>query len=423
MTLNEVVNIADLRELARRRLPRAVFGFVDGGAHDERTLRDNEDDFSRIRFAPRMLVDVSARKQAIDLFGQTLSSPLIVGPTGIAGIVWPEGDLCLARASAAMGVGFCQSTTSNASIEQVAARGRQGHWFQVYVQKDRALTQSLIDRARDAGCTALVLTVDLPVAGPRERDIRNGFTLPPRIGLANAVDYARKLGWLWRMAGAPRFTFGNLDDPERPRQGLVTLAEQIGRNFDASVSWKDLDWLRGQWPGKLLVKGLLRADDAARALQQGADAVIVSNHGGRQLDGAPSGIAALPPIVDAIGGRIPVLVDGGIRRGSDVVKAVALGATACIVGRAGLYGLAAAGQAGVERAIGILQREIDVVLALLGVPDINQLDRSALFDAPTLRNFLHGATSEADRARTSAGRFAGDLDVQHETSVTTHVRT
>lgn len=381
MNFQQAVNIADLREIARRQLPRSVFGFIDGGAHDERTLRDNEGDLAAIRFAPRMLVDVSTRSQQVELLGQTLSSPMVLGPTGIAGVLWPEGDLCLARATAARGVGFCQSTTSNASIEQVAQRGRSGHWFHLYVQKDRALTQSLVDRAWDAGCPVLVLTVDLPVAGPRERDIRNGFTVPPRVDLSNVFDYARRLGWLLRMASAPRFTFGNLESHNGPQQGLLTLAETIGRNFDASVSWKDLEQLRRHWKGKLVVKGLLRADDARRAVEHGADAVVVSNHGGRQLDSAPSAIAALPAIVQAVGAQVPVLMDGGIRRGSDVVKAIALGAAACIIGRAGLYGLASGGQPGVERAIDILQREIDITLALLGVPDIRHLDRSALFDA------------------------------------------
>ncbi len=379
MKYQRAVNIADLREIARRQLPRSVFGFIDGGAHDERTLRDNEGDFGAMRFAPRMLVDVSTRNQQIELLGQTLSSPMVFGPTGIAGILWPEGDLCLARATAAKGIGFCQSTTSNASIEQVAQRGRTGHWFHLYVQKDRGLTQALIDRAWEAGCPALVLTVDLPVQGPRERDVRNGFTLPPRIDLSNIFDYARKLGWLMRMASAPRFTFGNLDNHNGPSEGLVTLGEKIARNFDASVGWKDLEQLRRVWKGKLLVKGLLRADDARRAVEHGVDAVVVSNHGGRQLDSAPSAIAALPPIVEAVDGRIPVLMDGGVRRGSDVVKAMALGASACIVGRAGLYGLASGGQAGVEHAIDILKREIDITLALLGVPDIRNVDRSALF--------------------------------------------
>ncbi len=378
MKLGQAITIADLREIARRHLPRSVFGFIDGGAHDEVTLRDNVDDFSKLRFAPRMLVDVSARKQSIELLGQSLASPMVFGPTGIAGLLWPEGDLCLARATEVRGIGFCQSTTSNASIEQVASRGRRNHWFQLYVQKDRGLTRSLLQRAHAAGCPVLVLTVDLPLPGARERDARTGFTLPPRMGPSNVFDYARRLGWLWRMASAPRFTFGNLDDPNGAPRKLMTLTEQVGKNFDPSVSWKDLDWIRSEWPGKLAIKGLLRADDAVRAVQHGADAVIVSNHGGRQLDQVQSGIAALPAVVEAVGGRVPVLMDGGIRRGSDVVKARALGATACIVGRAGLYGLASGGQAGVERAIAMLQQEIDLTLALLGVPDIANVDRSAL---------------------------------------------
>ncbi len=378
MKLGQAVTIADLREIARRNLPRSVFGFIDGGAHDEVTLRENVDDFSRLRFAPRMLVDVSTRRQSIELLGQQLTSPMVFGPTGIAGLLWPEGDLCLARATDVAGIGFCQSTTSNASIEQVASRGRRGHWFQLYVQKDRGLTRSLLDRAHAAGCPVLVLTVDLPLPGARERDVRTGFTLPPRMGPSNVFDYARRLGWLWRMASAPRFTFGNLDDPNGAPRKLMTLAEQVGKNFDASVSWKDLDWIRSAWPGKLAIKGLLRADDAVRAVDHGADAVIVSNHGGRQLDQVQSGIAALPAVAQAVAGRVPVLMDGGIRRGSDVVKARALGATACIVGRAGLYGLASGGQAGVERAIAMLQKEIDLTLALLGVPNIADVDRSVL---------------------------------------------
>jgi len=380
MHFSKAVNIADLREIARRKLPRSVFGFIDGGAYDERTLRDNEADLARLRFAPRVMVDVSQRKQSVQILGEALNSPMILGPTGLAGLLWPDGDLHIARATAAMGVGFCQSTNSNASIEQLAHHGRQDFWFQLYIQKDRGMTEALIQRAWDAGSRVLVVTVDLPVQGPRERDVRNGFTVPPRIGLDNIFDYASKLSWLLRLGRGPRFTFGNLVAPGAPAQKLMSLAQHISASFDASVNWKDLDWLRDRWRGRIAVKGILRADDALRALSHGADAVMVSNHGGRQLDGVPSAAAALPAIAEAISGKIPVLMDGGIRRGGDIVKALALGADACLIGRAGLYGLASGGQVGVERAIAILQKEIDITLALLGVPDIAALDRSSLFD-------------------------------------------
>lgn len=379
MRLHQAVNIADLRAMAQRALPRSVFGFIDGGAHDERTLRDNEADLARLRFAPRVMVDVSQRNQSVPVLEDHFASPMILGPTGLAGLLWPDGDLAIAAASEAMGVGFCQSTNSNNSIEQIGARRRSPFWFQLYIQKDRLLTRQLVQRAWAAGARVMVVTVDLPVQGPRERDVRNGFTVPPRIGLDNVFDYARRVGWLLRLASGPRFTFGNLDDPTAPTRKLTSLAQHIAASMDATVTWDDLAQLRAEWPGKLAVKGVLRADDAQRAVAQGADAVIVSNHGGRQLDGVPSAIAALPAIVEALDGKAPVLMDGGIRRGSDIVRAMALGAQACIIGRAGLYGLAAGGQAGVERAIAILQKEIDITLALLGVPDIRQIDRSALF--------------------------------------------
>ena len=378
MKLEQALTIADLREMARANLPRSVFGFIDGGAHDERTLRDNEADLAALRFAPRVLVDVSERNQAVTVLGQSLRSPMIVGPTGLAGVLWPQGDVVTARASAASGVGFCQSTNSNAGIEQIAAEGRRDFWFQLYVQKDRGMTAALVERARLAACPVLVVTVDLPLQGPRERDVRNGFTVPPRIGLDNIVDYARRLGWLWRMANGPRITFGNLEQAGGPQHKLMTLSAHIASQFEASVSWKDLDWLRSLWPGKLAIKGILHPADARLAVEHGADAIIVSNHGGRQLDSAPSAIAALPDIVAAVDGRASVLMDGGVRRGSDVVKAMALGASACLIGRAGLYGLAAGGEAGVTRAVTILQKEIDIALALLGVPDISRITRAAL---------------------------------------------
>ncbi len=381
MHYSQAITLKDLRAIAQKKLPRSVFGFIDGAANDELTLRDNEGDFAKMRFAPRFMVDVSQRSQAVHVLGETFSSPMIFGPTGLAGILWPDGDLAIARATQAKGVGFCQSTNSNCSIEQLANRARSEFWFQLYIQKDRAFSRSLIQRAWNAGARVLVVTVDLPVPGPRERDLRTGFTVPPRIGLDNIFDYASKIGWLLRLATGPKFTFGNLDNPDAPARKFTTLAQHVSSSFDASVTWQDLDWIKKEWDGKIAVKGILRADDAKRAQDHGADAVIVSNHGGRQLDSSPSAIAALPAIVDAVGDKTTVLMDGGIRRGGDIVKAMAMGASACLIGRAGLYGLASGGQPGVERAIAILQQEIDVVQALLGIPDITKIDRSALFES------------------------------------------
>ena len=378
MTIASAVTVEDLRRGARNNLPKGIFEFIDGGANDERTLRANQFDFSSIGFAPRVLVDVGERRQATRILGQELSSPFVLGPTGLAGLLWPDGDAATARATEAAGVGYCLSTNSNGSIESVARDGRKSFWFQLYIQRDRAMVQSLVERAAAAGCPVLCLTVDLPIQGPRERDQRNGFTVPPRLGISNVFDYATRTGWLMRMATGPRITFGNLERPGGEKAALMSLAQHISTQFDPTVTWKEIDWLRSFWPGRIALKGILHPADARRAVEQGVDAVIVSNHGGRQLDGAPSAISALPAIVEAVQGKIEVLMDGGIRRGSDIVKALALGAKGCLVGRAGLYGLASAGEAGVARAIDILRTEIDVTLALLGHPDITKLDRSAI---------------------------------------------
>ncbi len=388
MTIARVVTVDDLRQRARKNLPKAIFEFIDGGANDEQTLRANRAHFADIDFVPRTLVDVSERRQSTRILGQEVSSPFILGPTGLAGLLWPDGDLATARATQTAGVGYCLSTNSNASIESVARRGCSSFWFQLYIQRDRAMVRSLVDRAAAAGCPVLCLTVDLPIQGPRERDQRNGFTVPPRLGLSNVLDYARHPGWLARMARGPRITFGNLEQPGPPEQqkaALVTLAQHISTQFDPTVTWKEVDWVRSVWPGRIALKGILHAGDARRAVEHGVDAVIVSNHGGRQLDGAPSAISALPPIVDAVEGKAEVLMDGGIRRGSDIVKALALGAKGCLIGRAGLYGLASHGEAGVARAIAILKAEIDVTLALLGRPDVAALDRTAVSLAPGSR--------------------------------------
>lgn len=382
MTITRVVTVDDLRQRARKNLPKAIFEFIDGGANDEQTLRANRAHFADIDFAPRTLVDVSERRQSTRILGQDLSSPFILGPTGLAGLLWPDGDLATARATQAAGVGYCLSTNSNASIESIAQRGCNSFWFQLYVQRDRAMVRSLVDRAAAAGCPVLCLTVDLPIQGPRERDVRNGFTVPPRLGLGNVLDYAQHLGWLVRMARGPRITFGNLEQPGQQKAALVTLAQHISTQFDPTVTWKEVDWVKSIWPGRIALKGILHAGDARRAVEHGVDAVIVSNHGGRQLDGAPSAISALPPIVDAVEGKVEVLMDGGIRRGSDIVKALALGARAVLVGRAYVYGLGAGGGEGVRRAIDILRADLVRTLKLLGCGSIAELDRSFL-DLPS----------------------------------------
>ena len=378
MTLARAVTVGDLRGLARENLPKAVFEFIDGGAHDERTLNANMRDLEQISFAPRILTDVSDRRQAVQLLGQEFSSPFILGPTGLAGLLWPNGDIATARATATAGVGYCLSTNSNCSIEQVADHGRPNFWFQLYIQRDRAMVRSLVERAAAAGCPVLCITVDLPVQGARERDVRNGFTVPPQLSVGNVFDYAKRIGWLWRMATGPRITFANLERASGEPSNLTTLVQHINAQFDQTVTWKDIDWLKSIWPGKMAIKGILHRDDARIAVEHGIDAVIVSNHGGRQLDGAPSAIAALPGIVEAVDGKAEVLMDGGIRRGSDIVKAMALGASACLIGRAGLYGLAANGEAGVSHAIDILKKEIDITLALLGQADVTKLDKSSI---------------------------------------------
>ncbi len=384
MAIPRAVTVDDLRQRARKNLPKAIFEFIDGGANDEQTLQANRRHFADIDFAPRVMVDVGQRRQSTQLLGQDLTSPFILGPTGLAGLLWPDGDLAMARATQAAGVGYCLSTNSNASIEGIAQQGRGSFWFQLYIQRDRGRVRALVDRAAAAGCPVLCLTVDLPVQGPRERDRRNGFTVPPRLGLGNLLDYAQHLGWLARMSRGPRITFGNLEQPGH-KAALMTLAQNISTQYDPTVTWDALDWLKSVWPGRIAIKGILHPGDAREALAHGVDAVIVSNHGGRQLDGAPSAISALPAIVDAVAGKAEVLMDGGIRRGSDIVKALALGARGCLVGRAGLYGLASQGETGVATAIDILKTEIDMTLALLGQPDVAALDRSAVSLAPGSR--------------------------------------
>ncbi len=372
------VNIDDLRKLAMRRLPRVVFEFIDGGSQDEITLRANQTDFSALRFMPRVLTDIQQRDQSVDLFGQRYASPLILAPTGLAGIVARKGELQAVRAASRASVPYCLSCMATCSIEEIAGAADASNWFQLYVLRDRGLTKAFIERARAANCSALVLTVDTKLQGPRERDIRNGFTVPPRFDLTTLADFALHWRWLLDVGLGPKVKFRNFEGTQVNADDAVTITQFIEKQWDLSVSWQDVEWFKAEWGGPVLLKGLLSPDDAAKAVEAGVDGVIVSNHGGRQLDGAISAIAALPAVTKAVAGRVPVILDGGVRRGADVIKAVALGATACMIGRPWLYGLAAGGEAGVDRALTILRHEIDIALGLLGRASVSQVDHSVL---------------------------------------------
>jgi L-lactate dehydrogenase (cytochrome) len=372
-----LVSIDDLRRRARRRLPRAVFDFIDGGAEDEATLRRNHAAFGQLTFRPRVLVDTRQRDQSTTILGQRVASPLVLAPTGLCGMAAPRGEVLAARASLRSGTIFTLSSMSAVTIEDVMREVPGPHWFQLYVWRDRELTRSLVERAAAVGYRAMVLTVDVPVLGQRERDLRNGATIPPRVTWRNAFDTLQRVGWLSSMLRNPRIDFVNVARPSQAH-GPLALGPFVNSQFDPSVSWDDLAWFRSIWSGPLAIKGIMSAEDARRAVDHGIDAVIVSNHGGRQLDGLPAAIEVLPEVVDAVGHRAEVLLDGGVRRGTDVLKALALGARACMIGRPYLYGLGAGGQAGVERALGILRAEIDRAQALLGYPTLVDIDRQAV---------------------------------------------
>ena len=372
------INIDDLRAAAKRRLPRAIFEFIDGGAQDETTLRANREDFQKWRFRTRTLTDVSTRDQSITLFGERYASPLILAPTGLAGLLYRRGELAAARAAEKYGVPYCLSTMSTCTIEEIARETAPPKWFQLYVLRDRELTRDFIERARASRCTALVLTVDTKLQGPRERDMRNGFTVRPRFSAATLVDFARHFSWLLDVGLGPRIAFRNFEGTNAAATDAVTITQFIAGQYDLSVNWRDVEWFKSVWGGPVLLKGILTAEDARLALDHGADGVIVSNHGGRQLEGAISAVQALPEIAEAVGDKLEVILDGGIRRGADVVRARALGAKACMIGRAWLYGLASGGQSGVERALEILRDEIDVALTLLGRPTLAEINMRVL---------------------------------------------
>jgi L-lactate dehydrogenase (cytochrome) len=372
-----VTSIADLRELAQRRMPRSIFEYVDRGSYDEITLQRNRSDFDAIQFRQRVLVDVSRQTLVRDVLGRSASMPLVLAPTGMAGMVHGDGEIHAARAAEAFGVPFCLSTVSICSIEDVRAATRTPFWFQLYVMKDRGYTVELIDRAASAGCPVLMMTVDIPVGALRRRDAKNGLAMPPRLTLRNAVNMASRPRWLWSILTGKRREFGNLTAAVA-RSGGLPFAQWVASQFDSSVNWDDLAKIRARWKGKLIIKGIMDEDDARQAVAVGADALVVSNHGGRQLDGAPSTISVLPRIVDAVQGRCEVLLDSGIRSGQDVLKAMALGADATLVGRAWLYGLGAMGEAGVSAALQIISRELQVSMALTGCNDIREVNRAVL---------------------------------------------
>lgn len=379
------VNIEDLRLLARRRLPKSVFDYIDGGSWDEITLRANRADFEGIRFRPRVLVDVEERSLRTEIFGLALRLPILLGPVGMCGVFARRGEVQAARAAEAAGVGYCLSNMSICSIEEVRRATTRPFWFQLMVHKDRAHAERLVRRAADAGCSALVLMADTQLTGHRERDTRNGFVAPIRFTARGVFDTARRVRWMIDVLLGPPLEFGNMVGFGGEGARVLAVGQRIRRFQDLSLAWKDVDWLRRLWKGPLLIKGILTKEDAGLAVDHGADGVIVSNHGGRQLDGAPSTITALPAVARAIKGRATVLFDGGIRRGQDIIKALALGADACLIGRAFAYGLGASGQAGVARAIEILEGEMLSTLALLGRRSLQELDPSILVEPSTPR--------------------------------------
>jgi L-lactate dehydrogenase (cytochrome) len=370
--------IEDLRRRARRRVPKMFFEYAEGGSYAEETLRANRTDLERIKLRQRVLVDVSQRTLATTIVGEPAAAPFALAPIGLCGMQWGDGEILACRAAHAAGIPFTLSTMSICAIEDVAAAVEKPFWFQLYVMRDRGFARALIERAAAAKCSALVLTIDLQVLGQRHRDVHNGLTVPPEIRVKNIIDIATKPAWALSALRGKRKTFGNISGHVKGMENVNSLARWIAGQFDPALNWKDVDWIRSLWPGKLILKGVLDVEDARIAAKTGATALVVSNHGGRQLDGAPSSISALPKIVDAVGSDIEVMFDGGIRTGADILRALALGARSCMIGRAYLYGLGAAGEAGVARAINILRDELDVSMALCGVNDVHAIDRKVI---------------------------------------------
>jgi L-lactate dehydrogenase (cytochrome) len=373
-----ITNIEDLRVLAQKRVPRMFYDYADSGSWTESTYRANSSDFAAIKFRQRIAVNMENRTLATTMAGQQVSMPVAIAPTGLTGMQHADGEILAARAAEKFGVPFTLSTMSICSIEDIAANTGKPFWLQVYFMKDRAFMGRLIDRAKAAKCSALVLTLDLQILGQRHKDLKNGLSAPPKLTVANIANMMTKPRWCWGMLNTRRHGFGNIVGHAGNVSDMSSLASWTAEQFDPALSWDDVQWIRQRWKGKLILKGIMDAEDALLAAQSGADALIVSNHGGRQLDGAQSSIGALPAIADAVGDRIEVHMDGGIRSGQDVIKALALGAKGVYLGRAFLYGLGAMGEAGVTTCLQIIQKELDITMALCGLTDVKTVDKRIL---------------------------------------------
>ena len=378
MSMKHVTCIEDLRQLHKQRVPKAFFDYADRGSYTEDTLRANSEDLQQIKFRQRILVDVSKRDLSTTILGEPAAMPLTLAPVGLLGMQHGDGEIHACRAAQAAGIPFTQSTMSICSIEDIAAAVDKPFWFQLYVMKDRGFIKALLERAIAAKCSALVLTVDLQVIGQRHQDIKNGMTVPPEWSLSKLIDFATKPTWVAGVMRGKRRTFGNLAGHLKVSEDITALSTWINSQFDTSLNWKDIDWIRSIWPGKLVLKGILDVEDAELAAKTGAQAIVVSNHGGRQLDGAPSSIEVLPEIADTVGSQMEIMFDGGIRTGMDVMRALALGAKSCMIGRAYAYGLGAAGQEGVAKAIDVLGKELATTMGLCGVNKISEIDDHVL---------------------------------------------
>ncbi len=384
--MKTMLTIADLKERARRRVPKMFFDYADSGSWTESTYRSNEEDFARVKLRQRVLVDMTDRSLESTMIGEKVSMPVALAPTGLTGMQHADGEMLAAQAAEECGVPFTLSTMSICSIEDVASVTTRPFWFQLYVMRDRDFVMNLIDRAKAAGCSALVLTADLQILGQRHKDLRNGLSAPPKFTPKHIWQMATRPAWCMGMLGTKRRTFRNIAGHAKGVTDLSSLSAWTAEQFDPQLSWKDVEWIRERWGGKLIIKGILDVEDAKMAAATGADAIIVSNHGGRQLDGAPSSVSVLPEIAEAVGDRIELHLDGGIRSGQDVLKALCLGAKGVHIGRPFLYGLGAAGRPGVKHALEIIRKELDITLALCGKRNIADAGPDLLYKAPHERN-------------------------------------